>query len=220
MSSLKTRRTKESYRKKIESREVGTQRNILQSIDNFETYCMEVHGKANMIPDLRDLELEELYDVMQDWINWNNDRAASTVRIYFSNVKKYLHYMRIKMYKEDIDNELEFKSLTNEELYGLSVDNIQSLFKVMNFYYRTLFTCQLSALMQIGEIVQLRKKHLVLGKENIIVKIPSHIAKFKKGRTTFFSNLIGCLINENVVTTLIYDVFNFCICLADVELRE
>jgi hypothetical protein len=41
--------------------------------------------------------------------------------------------------------------------------------------------------MRIGELTQLRKKHLIADKENIIVKIPASIAKLKKGRTTFFS---------------------------------
>lgn len=58
--------------------------------------------------------------MLQDWINWNKDRAASTVRIHFSNVKKYLHYMVIKLNKDDIDNELEFKALTSEDLYGIT----------------------------------------------------------------------------------------------------
>ena len=41
--------------------------------------------------------------------------------------------------------------------------------------------------MRIGEITQLRKKHLISDKQNIIVKIPATIAKLKKARTTFFS---------------------------------
>ena len=41
--------------------------------------------------------------------------------------------------------------------------------------------------MRIGEIVQLRKKHLVLDHKNIIVKLPATITKFNKARTTIFS---------------------------------
>jgi len=95
--------------------------------------------------------------------------------------------MGIKLYKDDIDNELNFKSLTNEDLYGLTLTDIQTIFKILSYKHRTLFTCQLSALMRVGEMVQLRKKHLILDNDNIIVKIPSTIAKFNKGRTTFFS---------------------------------
>jgi hypothetical protein len=48
--------------------------------------------------------------------------------------------------------------------------------------------------MRIGELTQLRKKHLITGKENIIVKIPATIAKLKKGRTTFFSKETSTLL--------------------------
>ncbi len=187
MSSLKIVRTKETYQEKVKTKKEGTQINIFKSISNFENFCMEKHGKANIIPEMKQLESEELFDLLQTWINWNNGRAASTVRVHFSNVKKYLHYMGIKLYKDDIDNELNFKSLTSEDLYGLSLNDIQTIFKVLNYKHRTLFTCQLSALMRVGEMVQLKKKHLILDNENIIVKIPSTMAKFNKGRTTFFS---------------------------------
>ncbi|MGY5147591.1 MAG: tyrosine-type recombinase/integrase [Candidatus Nitrosopumilus sp. bin_7KS] len=187
MSSLKTLRTKETYRNKVSSKKASTIKGIFTSIANFENYCMERHGKANMIPEMKEAEFEELYDMLQDWINWNNDKAASTIRIHFSNVKKFLHYMGIKLHKEDIDNEMEFPSLVSEDLYGISLSDLQKIFNVLSYKNRTLFTCQLSGLHRIGEMVQLKKKHLILDNDNIIVKIPAYMAKFNKGRTTFWS---------------------------------
>jgi len=60
--------------------------------------------------------------------------------------------------------------------------------------------CQLSGLMRIGEIVQLRKKHLILDKQNIIVKIPTTIAKFNKARTTYFSKEASLLLRPKLRT--------------------
>jgi len=57
----------------------------------------------------------------------------------------------------------------------------------MRYKQKTQFICQSSSLMRIGEMVQLRKRHLILNKENIIVKLPALITKFNKARTTFFS---------------------------------
>jgi len=102
-------------------------------------------------------------------------------------VKKYLHYRGIKLHDEDIKAELDFKNVIDEELYPLSLEDIQSIFKSTSYKMRVTLLCQLSGLMRIGELVQLRKKHLILNKQNIIVKIPASIAKFKKGRTTFLS---------------------------------
>ena len=187
MEITRLQRTKESFKEKIQSQTSGSQEGILIAIDNFEKFCMEKYGKVNLIQDLKESTEEEVYDVLQSWINWNSSRAPSTIVVYFSRLKKYLHYMGIKLHVQDIKNELDFKHHIDEDLYGLTLEDIQKIFKQFTYNTRVQFMCQLSGLMRIGETVQLRKKHLILGKENIIVKIPSSIAKFKKGRTTFFS---------------------------------
>lgn len=194
MGILRLDRTKETFKEKIKSQSTGSQVGILQSVDNFEKYSMEKYGKVDIIADLKESTDEEIFDVLQGWINWNKSRAPSTVKMYFSRLKKYLHYMGIKLNDQDIKNELDFKHDIHEELYGLTLEDVQKIFKQFSYHTRAQFICQLSGLMRIGEIVQIRKKHLVLGKENIIVKIPSNIAKFKKGRTTFFSKEASMLL--------------------------
>ena len=69
----------------------------------------------------------------------------------------------------------------------MSADDVRKILKEMQYRQKTQFLCQLSNLMRIGEMVQLRKRHLITDKSDIIVKIPAAIAKFKKGRTAFFS---------------------------------
>jgi integrase len=111
----------------------------------------------------------------------------ATVCMYFSRVKVYLHYMGIKLDTQDVKHELSFKRVSQEEKYGLTLDNINKILDGIYYPMKVQLMCQLSSLMRIGEIVQIRKKHLILDKQNIIVKIPSEIAKLKKARTTFFS---------------------------------
>lgn len=183
----KVARSKESFRDKVSSLSESTVANIFFTIDNFENFSMEKYGKVDLIPDLKDASEEELYDVLQNWINWNNTKSASTIQTYFSHLRKYLHYMGIKLNEQDIRAELTFKHKVEEELYGLSIDDVQKIFKEMRYKNKVQYMCQLSSLMRIGEIIQLRKKHLILGQQNIIVKIPPTITKFHKGRTTFFS---------------------------------
>ncbi len=105
----------------------------------------------------------------------------------FSRIKKYIYHRGIKLHQQDINEELEFRTLIQEERYGLILDDIQTIVKQMRYKHKTQFICQLSSLMRIGEITQFRKKHLISNKQNIIVKIPATIAKLKKARTTFFS---------------------------------
>jgi len=187
MGILKIARTKETFKERIQSQTSGSQEGFFIAIDNFEKFSMEKFGKVNIIPELKESSDEELFDTLQSWINWNKSRSPSTVKIYFSRLKKYLHYMGIKLNEQDIKEELDFRRIVDEELYGLLLEDIQKIFNQFNYKTRVQFLCQLSGLMRIGETVQLRKKHLILGKMNIIVKIPSTIAKFNKGRTTFFS---------------------------------
>mgnify|MGYP006438543621 FL=1 len=95
--------------------------------------------------------------------------------------------MGIKLHDQDVKAELNFKHKVEEELYGLTLQDIQSIFKEMRYKNKVQYMCQLSSSMRIGETVQLRKKNLILGQKNIIVKIPAMIAKFNRARTTFFS---------------------------------
>ena len=136
---------------------------------------------------LKEYDNDSLFDFLQSWINWNNHLAPSTTKIFFSRIKKYLYHRGIKLHQQDITEELEFRSQIQEERYGLTLDDIQTITKNMKYKHKTQFICQLSSLMRIGELTQLRKKHLIADKQNIIVKIPATIAKLKKGRTTFFS---------------------------------
>ena len=172
MGILSTTRTKETYRYKIKSQALGSQEGHMIALDNFEKFSMETYGKVNIIPDLLEATDEEVFDTLQKWINWNSEKAPSTITVYFSRIRKYLHYMGIKLDSQDVKNELEFKHSVQEELYGLALDDIQKIFSSFDYDTKVQFMCQLSSCMRIGEIIQLRKRHLILDKQNIIVKIP------------------------------------------------
>ncbi len=172
---------------KIASKDPSTQANYKISLDNLENFCMQKYGMVDFISELQTGTEDEVFDFLQSWINSNSKLSARTVKGYFSGVKKYLHYRGIKLHDEDIKAELDFRRVIEEELYPLSLEDIQAIFNAIHYKAKVTLMCQMSALMRVGETVQLRKKHLILNKENIIVKLPASITKFKKGRTTFFS---------------------------------
>lgn len=187
MKVQKVERSRLSFMEKMTSKDSKTLRSYNTSINNFENYCMEKKGKADFIPELLKYDSDSIFDFLQSWINWNSEKSPSTTKVLFSRIKKYLYHRGIKLHTQDIHEELEFRSLIHEEKYGLTLEDIQTITKNMRYKHKTQFLCQLSGLMRIGELTQLRKKHLIADKENIIVKIPASIAKLKKGRTTFFS---------------------------------
>ncbi|MCH9042213.1 MAG: site-specific integrase [Thaumarchaeota archaeon] len=166
---------------------VGTASNYKSAINNFENFCMEKYGRADLIEDLKEYSDIEILDFIQAWIDWNDRLNPATVLNMFSRVKKYLHHRGIKLHPQDIKEELEFRRIIEEEMYPLTIENIQSIIKEMRHKHKVQFICQSSSLMRIGELVQLKKKHLSLDNKNIIVKLPANITKLSKGRTTFFS---------------------------------
>lgn len=194
MTVQRLERTRASFMDKVSTKDPSTQEGYANAINNFENYCMEKYGIADFIPELREFNEDSIFDLLQSWINWNNSRAPRTVTNYFSRLKKYLHYRGIKLHPQDIKEELDFKNRIDEELYPLSLDNVKTIVNAMHYKHKVQFICQLSGLMRIGETVQLRKKHLITNGENIIVKIPASIAKFKKGHTTFFSKEASTLL--------------------------
>ncbi|MCH8915666.1 MAG: tyrosine-type recombinase/integrase [Thaumarchaeota archaeon] len=180
-------RTRSTFMDKISSKDPLTQRGYEIGLNNFDNFCMEKYGKADYISELKECNDEQLYDCLQAYINWNNSLAPRTVKNYFSKVKKYLHYRGIKLDPQDIKEELDFPILIKDELYPLSLEDIQAIFKAIPYNHKVALMCELSGLMRIGETVQLRKRHMITTGQNIIVKIPATIAKFKTGRTTYFS---------------------------------
>jgi integrase len=180
-------RSKETFRDKISNQALGSQDGFFLAIKNFENFSMEKHGKVDIIPDMKELTDSQVMDILQAWINWNKRIAPSTMNVFFSRLKKYLHYMGIKLDSQDVKNELEFRRNIEEEKHGLTIDEIHTIFKELSYDSRLVFTCQLSSLMRIGELMQLKKRDLTLDGLNIMVKIPPTITKRNKGRTTFFS---------------------------------
>ena len=206
---LSFNRTKETYLSKISNQASGSQKGVLLSIGNFENFCMQQYGKANIIPDLLESTEVERFDTLQLWVNYMNNTPTkntgkplepATVKMYFSRVKVYLHYMGIKLDVQDVKHELSFKRVPQEEKYGLTLDDINKILDGIYYSMKVQLMCQLSSLMRIGELVQIRKKHLVLDNENIIVKLPSEIAKLKKARTTFFSKEASDLLRPKLKT--------------------
>jgi len=185
---------------KVSNMNEGTLSTYNVALNNFENFCMERFGEADIVEKLKGNSDNEILDFLQEWINWNQHLAPVTVLNLFSRVKKYLHHRGIKLHPQDIKEELVFRRTIQEELYPITVEDINKIISKMRKKQMIQFVCQSSSLMRIGELVQLRKKHLILGGKNIIVKLPPTITKFSKARTTFFSKeaskLLYSIINK------------------------
>jgi len=93
---------------------------------------MEKHCKVNIIPEMKDLENEELFDVLQSWINWNDSRAAST------DSKAWTEKLLIYDFRTNQHFTLKEDTLSKEHLDDFvkcyNVKNIQKRKEAEQFY--------------------------------------------------------------------------------------
>ena len=178
---------------------ISTQAVYNDAFTNFTRFCQEKIDSNfdDAISDLKVIEEDALYDTLQLWITWNVEkkRSRNTIRTWFSCINIYLHYMGIKMDSRDIKENLTFPREIQQELYGLSVDDIKKILDVARYDKKTMYLCQLSSGMRSGEILQIRKKDLDLTTKRIMIKLRPSIAKGNKGRTTFFSRESGKMLH-------------------------
>ncbi len=201
---LSTTRNRVSFDQKIKSKSLNYQKNINNAIKNFDRFCLEKYkvSEKQMIEEYRIATQDQLFDSLQDWINWNVERKHPTnmIRMYFSCVKKYLKYQKIELYSEDVKDNLDFPITETKEGYALTKYEIKQILSHASHLNRLRILAQLSGGMRRGEMLQLRKKHFDTSKKRIMVKIPSSITKRKKARTIFLSREITSKIIELLKT--------------------
>jgi integrase len=182
-------RTKDTFKEKISHKAKGTQESYQTLLNKWEEFSLEKFDSEDLIAELKLVEEDTLWDTLQQWINWNHAKGQmpQVNKFRFSLLKKYLHHRGIKIFKEDIEENLDFPTVTEEEPYSLPLEEAQLIIKNAPFKKQVMYLCMLSSGMRIGETCQLKPKHLNLDKKRIMVKIPSSIAKYNRSRTTFFS---------------------------------
>ena len=160
-------------------------------------FCKETYDKTvnETITEYQEVDIEMVYESLQEWINWNNKRIyPNSIPIVFSYLKKYLRYHKIKITKEDVADQLNFPHKIKEEKYPLVKDEIRRILEVSNNRNKLKFLAQLSSGLRRGELLQLRKMDLDTTQKRIMVKVPASITKTKKSRVTFFSKEVTPLL--------------------------
>jgi len=125
-------RSRATFMDHISKKDSKTLAGYVQALNNFENYCLEKEAKADVTTDLKLLPVEDQLTFLQGWINWNGSLSPRSVKNYFSRVKIYIHYRGIKFYPLDL-KELVFERASKEELHGLSVKEINTIFGVLRY---------------------------------------------------------------------------------------
>jgi len=189
MSLLTMKKSKETYLDKISVKAVSTRRNFKATHSSFEKFCLEKYDRtAEEIIQEIPLEKESEYEVLQAWIKWlTKSIIPATIHTRFSSMRGYFHYRGIKMYKEDINQNISLPKIPKEEKHPISLQEIRTIVSNANHKKKALYLVLLSSGMRVGETVQLKKKHFDLSTERTTIKIPADYTKTKQGRTVFIS---------------------------------
>jgi len=192
MASLQKERNLEAYYEKISIKPKNSRRGIERAINNFNKFTKEKFDRKEIdevIDEIKILKDENVvFDTLQSWITWNHGSLGPrAIKGYFVAIKKYFHYRGIKLTNDDVKEELTFPTLEEEEAYPISTEDLRKILSVARHKKKTLYLAQSSSGMRIGELMQIRKKHLTLIKNRFMVKIPAKFTKKRRARTTFFS---------------------------------
>ena len=201
MSSFLTKKKDStSFDEVLSTAPQSTQQNKRYAIKLLGRFVEDVYPERNtldVIDELRLLKSQEsqpyedaLYGMLQDWINWNQKKGRGnyTIRVAFSNIRKYLFHMGIKTSEQDIKEYLRFGKRAREDRHPLSQMEYQRIIDGLSRHplVQALFLALGSSGMRIGEAISLKKKDLDLSGKRIKVNIPAN-TKTRTGRTTYLS---------------------------------
>jgi len=182
-------RSKDTYLEKLAGMADSTKQNFKATYESFDRFCQEKYDRSaeNIIQEIPQEKGSE-YEILQAWVNWlAKNIIPSTINTKFSSLRGYFHYRGIRMYKEDIRQEIKLPKIPKEEKHPLRLEEIQKILNEANFKKRALYLTLLSSGMRVGEAVQLKKKHFDTSEKQFMIKIPANNTKTKAGRTVFIS---------------------------------
>ena len=148
-----------------------TKQSYSTALNNFENFCYQKTRDLDIIQKLRKIEDDELWLFLQKWIDSNSNLDPASVKIFFSHIKKYLYFCGIKITNQEINDNLKFVAVNKKILYLLTQKEIAQILNELSYRDKTLFLCQLSSGLGIGELVQLIKADLTYVNRRMIVTL-------------------------------------------------
>ncbi len=188
-------RTRDSYMEKIKVKSKSFTHSTEISINSFDSFLNKTYD-TNLDDIIQEIlvfddekRIDTICDICQSWINSliTHKKAPKTISDYFTFLKLYLHYRKIKITPQDVKESIDFPTKIKEEKYPLTIPKVLDLLNTARYAKKGMYLALLSSGMRIGEIVQIRKKDIIMDYERPVIHIPARITKTKQGRTTFIS---------------------------------
>ena len=200
----KNTRTLSTYVSLLGMKSIPTQKLFQCCVNNFELFArLDINNifKYNE---------HNIYNILQEWIVWNNKRgmSASSILCYFNSLRSYLWYRGRKLDRIDIKQNIIFPQILYDMKIPITQSEIKRILDASNLEFRFQLLSLLSSGMRVGELGQIKASNLDLSHSNITVRIPSEITKTGRSRVTFFSNQVSNMIRYRLKVSK--PVFLFC----------
>ena len=150
-----------------------TKQSYATALNNFENFCYQKTQDLEVIKKLKNIEDDELWSFLQKWIDSNSNLEPGSVKIFFSHIKKYLYFCGIKITNQEVNDNLKFVIANKKPLYLLTQKEIAQILNELSYRDKTLFLCQISSGLGIGELVKLTKTQLTYLNRRMIVTLNS-----------------------------------------------
>ena len=172
--------SRKEYEKSLGDVTIRTKQSYSTALNNFEEFCYKHTKTRDMIPKLQEYTEEQLWDFLQAWIDNNYPLDPSSVRIFFSHIKRYLFFFGIKMANQEVSENLEFLQTNKKEPYLLVKKELKCILSELSYKDNALYLCQISSGLGISELVLLTKSNLSYTNHRMVVTVPSNKRKIKR----------------------------------------
>ena len=197
MSYVMKQERKKSFDEKIKHLADRTKTNVKASNNSFSSFCEDKYQKSSKvvlqdIKDLKENQLETVRTILQEWINWQNDKGSlsSGIKHYISNIRKYFLHCGIKYHIEDFDEPLQYKPVIKEELHALTLEEAQNIVNSSRMK-KGFYLALISTGARPSELLQVRKKDIDTTGKRIKIRIEAVNVKTRSGRSVFLTKEAG-----------------------------
>ncbi|MBL7014803.1 MAG: tyrosine-type recombinase/integrase [Nitrosopumilus sp.] len=203
--------SKHSFEDKQAKKKEGTRKAYKSMLNKFEKYCITVLDDhfESLIDDLLILKKENselefkniIYEkVLNPYLSYLTREGIKrrTQTMYFSAVNTYLNHRGISLNDKDNRDNLDFITQQEDELYALTIEDIQRIFTVIPSKKKYLYYALLSTGCRPSELLQVRKKDLSFEQDRIRIKILSMNTKTSRARSVYLTKEAGSFLMPNI----------------------
>ncbi len=203
--------TNQTFEDKIAKKKQGTRQVYKSMLNKFEKFCitkLDDHIES-LVTDLLILKKESsesefkniIYEkVLNPYLSYLTIEGIKrrTQTMYFSAVNTYLNHRGISLNDKDNRDNLDFITQQEDELYALTIEDIQRIFTVIPSKKKYLYYALLSTGCRPSELFQVRKKDLSFDQDRIRIKISSMNTKTSRARSVYLSKEAGSYLMVNI----------------------